>query len=82
MEAIQTAQRAQTSRDYRLKITEQGKSCKPCICWGENGFAVRLLTQEDLVCFVDFLNENRIEPTHLEDCYRDFLYEHFKREHR
>ena len=36
-----------------------------------------LFAQEDVKRFVDFLNENRIEPVHVKDCLRDALFEHF-----
>ena len=36
-----------------------------------------LFAQEDVNRFVDFLNENRIEPVHVKDCLRDALFEHF-----
>lgn len=36
-----------------------------------------LFAQEDVKRFVDFLNENRIEPVHVKDCLRDALFDHF-----
>ena len=47
------------------------------ICSAESGevFSFRLLTREDVLRFVSFLNDNRIEAVHVKDCFHDFLFD-------
>ena len=36
-----------------------------------------LIAREDVNRFVDFLNGNRIEPVHVKDCFRDYLFDRY-----
>ena len=44
---------------------------------GREVLSFRLLTGRDVECFVDFLNDNRVEAAHVRDCFRDFLFDRF-----
>ena len=37
--------------------------------------ALPLLGLEELKGFVSFLNDNTVEPVHILDCFRDYVYE-------
>ena len=41
---------------------------------GDEVFAFRLPTREDVRRFVRFLNDNQIEAVHVKDCFRDFVF--------
>ncbi len=59
-------------------VIESGTRPTARICAGNKAvLSFPLLAREDVNRFVDFLNENQIEPVHVKDCFRDYLFDRY-----